>query len=85
MAANAVFKIRLVLSPDSTGGFTVTCPDIPELITEGDSAQEALANVQDALAAVRELYVDMNRPFPPSLSPAPTDFPLTFETLVEAA
>jgi antitoxin HicB len=59
------FSIQLVLAPDPRGGFVVTSPDLPELTTEGDTAEEAIANVQDALAAVRELYSDLGRPWPP--------------------
>ena len=83
--ASALLKIRVVLSPDPAGGYTVTSPDLPELLTEGDDAAEALANLPDALAAVRELYIDLNRPFPPGLAPLPTTTPVVFETLVEAA
>ena len=45
-----LYKLPLVLSPQPEGGFTVTSPLLPELITEGDTVSEALANVQDALA-----------------------------------
>jgi antitoxin HicB len=50
--------------PQPEGGFTVTSPVLPELITEGDSLDEAYANVSDALAAVIELYKDEGRPLP---------------------
>jgi antitoxin HicB len=56
------YKIPLVLSPQPEGGFTVTSPLLPELFTEGDSAEEALDNVKDALAAVVEVYQDLGRP-----------------------
>lgn len=83
--ATPIFKLRLVLTPAAEGGFTVTSPDVPELLTEGDTAAEALANVSDAVAAVRELYADMQRPLPSALRPALTNGPVSFETLVEAA
>ena len=47
-----LYKIPLVFSPQPEGGFTVTSPVLPELVTEGDTVEEALANVRDALAAV---------------------------------
>jgi antitoxin HicB len=58
-----VLKIPLVLAPQPEGGFTVTSPLLPELITEGDSLEEALANVADAILAVRELHDDLGKPF----------------------
>jgi antitoxin HicB len=52
-------KIPLLLEPQPEGGFTVTSPLLPELVTEGDTAEEALENVRDALAAVIEAYQDL--------------------------
>jgi len=53
-----------VLDPQPEGGYTVTCPFLPELITEGDTAQEALSNVADALAALLEAYQTLGRTVP---------------------
>lgn len=58
------FKIPLVLTPQPEGGYMVTSPLLPELVTEGDTAEEAVANVRDALAAVIETYEDLGRSFP---------------------
>jgi antitoxin HicB len=59
-------RLPLLLSPQPEGGFTVTSPLLPELVTEGDTVDEALANVQDALAAVVETYHDLGRALPVS-------------------
>ncbi|MGH9938679.1 MAG: type II toxin-antitoxin system HicB family antitoxin [Blastocatellia bacterium] len=56
-----LYKIPLVFSPQPEGGFTVTSPLLPELVTEGDTFDEALTNVRDALAAVIEAYQDLGR------------------------
>ena len=58
------YKIPLLLSPQPEGGYTVTSPLLPELVTEGDSLDEALENVKDAFAAVLELYQEMGRSLP---------------------
>jgi antitoxin HicB len=60
-------KLPLVFEPQPEGGFTVTSPLLPELITEGDSIEDALDNVRDALAAVIEIYQETGRALPPSL------------------
>ena len=60
-------RVPLVFTPQPEGGFTVTSPVLPELITEGDSLEEAYANVSDALAAVIELYEDQGRALPPGV------------------
>lgn len=61
---SAIYKLPLVLDPQPEGGFTVTCPVLPELITEGDTPQEALENVSDALSALLEAYEFLKRPIP---------------------
>ena len=58
------YKVPFLLTPQAEGGYTVTSPLLPELVTEGDSIAEALENVKDALAAVIELYRDQGRPLP---------------------
>ena len=60
-------RVPLVFTPQPEGGFAVTSPVLPELLTEGDSLEEAFANVRDALAAVLELYSDEGRPLPPGV------------------
>ncbi len=59
-----IARIPLVLEPQPEGGYTVTSPLLPELITEGDTVAEALANAEDAFAAVAEIYEDRGRPPP---------------------
>jgi antitoxin HicB len=57
-----LYKLPLVLSPQPEGAFTVTSPVLPELVTEGDTVEEALENARDALAAVVEAYQYLGRP-----------------------
>ena len=79
------YKLPLSLSPQPEGGFTVTCPILPELVTEGDTIQEVLINAQDALDAVIEAYQDLGRPLPPSMQPAQIEKSVQLETLVFAS
>ncbi len=76
------YKIPLVLAPQPEGGYTVTSPLLPELVTEGGTAEEALENVKDALAAVVETYEDLGRPLPPSTQVIDLSIPLSFEIVV---
>ena len=59
-----LYTIPLILEPQPEGGYTVASPRLPGLVTEGDTADEALENVRDALAAVVELYQELGRPLP---------------------
>ena len=47
-------KLRVVLEPSEAGGYTVTVPVLPGCISEGDSRDEALANIEDAI----QLYLE---------------------------
>jgi antitoxin HicB len=60
-------RIPVVLAPQLKGGYTVTSPLLPELLTEGDSLEEIYANTSDALCAVLELYAEQGRPLPPGI------------------
>jgi predicted RNase H-like HicB family nuclease len=44
-----VHELPVVLIPDEDGGFVVECPVIPGCISQGDTREEALANIRDAI------------------------------------
>ncbi len=86
MSERALYKLPLLFEPQPEGGFTVTCPVLPELVTEGDTVAEALTNVTDAVAALVEAYEDLGRPLPGVLQQMALDLGQLFwiETAVEA-
>ena len=57
---------------------------LPELVTEGDSLDEALENVKDAFAAVIELYQDLGRSLPQNTHILDANSPVWLETVVSA-
>lgn len=58
-----MIKYPIVLTPDE-GSFTVTFPDIPEIITCGDTPEECMLEAQDALITLMYAYVDEWKPIP---------------------
>lgn len=46
------------LNPEKDGGYSVTFPDIPGCITQGDTKAEALKMAKEALELVLEEYLD---------------------------
>jgi len=76
----------LVLEPQPEGGYTISCPLVPELVTEADTLDDVQPNVADALTALLELYQDLNKPVPVALRTLVTDSdsPIWAETLVLA-
>ena len=79
------YKIPLLLTPQPEGGYTVTSPLLPELVTEGYSLSEALENVQDAFAAVIELYQEMGRSLPENTRISNAKGSVWLETVVSAS
>jgi len=79
-----VYKLPLVLEPQPEGGYVVTCPVLPELITEGDTIQNALTNANDALAAIVDAFRELGQPLPPALQPSQENAPLWIETVLAA-
>ena len=52
------------LSPEDGGGFIATVPDLPGCMSDGETAEAALANVRDAIAAWIEEARVLGRPVP---------------------
>ena len=51
------------------GGFTVLVPALPEVVTEGDTEKQALANAQEAIRAILEYRRDHGLPIPADAQP----------------
>lgn len=48
-------EIKIVLEKQDEGGFTVYVPSLPGCISEGETAEEALRNIKEAI----ELYLEV--------------------------
>ena len=82
MATQNLYKLPLVLEPQPEGGWTITCPVLPELITEADTWEEIEPNVSDALQAVVEIYEHLKKPMPDVLNPINGSAPFLADTIV---
>jgi len=51
-------KVKVVLEPSEDGGFTAHVPSLPGCISEGDTVEEAMANVQEAISLYLEPVED---------------------------
>lgn len=52
------------LPEEDGGGFVALVPDLPGCMSEGETPEEAIANVQDAIAAWMEAARDHGRKIP---------------------
>ena len=51
-------EYEVVLTPQAEGGFTVSVPDLPDVVTEGETREEALAMAKDAIEGYLETMRD---------------------------
>lgn len=47
-------KFRVILEPSEEGGYTAIVPSLPGCVSEGDTREEALKNIREAI----ELYLE---------------------------
>lgn len=47
-------KIKVYLEPSDEGGYTVIVPSLPGCISEGETKEEAIKNIKEAI----ELYLE---------------------------
>ena len=47
-------RFKVVLEPSDEGGFTIYIPSLPGCISEGDTVEDALKNIEEAA----ELYLE---------------------------
>jgi antitoxin HicB len=78
MRSMRILNFRVVMTRDETGGYVVTCPALPGLVTEGDTLEEARAMAVDAITG----YLESLRK---DGEPIPTDESITEEITVEFA
>jgi antitoxin HicB len=73
-----ILNYTVLMTPDETGGYVVTCPALPGLVTEGDTLEEARAMAADAIRCYIESLLEDGEPIP-------TDNPVIEEVTVEVA
>lgn len=47
-------RLRVILEPSEEGGYTAYVPALPGCVSEGDTEDEAMANIREAI----ELYLE---------------------------
>jgi antitoxin HicB len=63
------YSFSVILEPQEEGGFTVLVPALPEVVTEGNTEQEALANAEEAIRAILSYRRDNGIPIPSDAHP----------------
>jgi antitoxin HicB len=58
------YRYSVLFEPAEEGGFVVTCPSLPGLVTEGDTLDEARAMAADAIRGYLETLAKDGQAFP---------------------
>ncbi len=84
MSASEKFSFTVLFEPAEEGGYVVTCPALPGLVTEGDTLEEARAMAEDAIRAYLESLRKDGLPIPAdkklALNPVKEEIRVALET-----
>src|SRR5205085_12350032 len=69
MEANGTYTFTMLFEPAEEGGYVVTCPALPGLVTEGDTLEQARRMAQDAIHAYVERLREDHLPIPSDKPP----------------
>jgi predicted RNase H-like HicB family nuclease len=58
------YSYTVILEPSEVGGYTVTCPALPGVVTEGDTLEEAREMAADAILCYLESLQKDGLPIP---------------------
>lgn len=48
------YDFKVILEPDESGGYVVSCPSLPGCYSQGETIDEALENIKEAIALCLE-------------------------------
>lgn len=61
-------KFTVLIELNEEGGYTITVPSLPGCVTQGDTLEEAIENVREAIAGYIETLKDLGKPIPMEVS-----------------
>ena len=78
MEANGRYTFTMLFEPAEEGGYVVTCPALPGLVTEGDTMEEARQMAEDALRGYLESLRKDGMSIPPDKTPITEPIEIAF-------
>jgi predicted RNase H-like HicB family nuclease len=61
-----IYDFKVIIEPDKSGGFVVSCPSIQGCYSQGDSIDEALENIKEAILLCLEDLESLGEEVPDS-------------------
>ncbi len=66
-------KYTVILEPTDEGGYVVSCPALPGCISQGETLEETLENIKEAILLVIEVLQEEGEPIPNETSEIVTE------------
>ena len=57
-------RFRVVLEPKEDGSYTVYVPSLPGCVSQGETSQESITNIKEAIELYLESFKERNLPLP---------------------
>lgn len=57
-------KFHVTLQKDPTGGYVARCLELPGALSQGETEDETLANIKDAILTIIDMMQEQGEPVP---------------------
>jgi predicted RNase H-like HicB family nuclease len=68
-------KYRVLIQPDEDGVYVAECPSLPGCVSQGETREEAVANIQEAIEGYLESLKAHGDPIPPAITEEVVEVP----------
>jgi antitoxin HicB len=70
------YHFTVIYEPAEEGGYVVTCPALPAVVTQGETLEEARAMATDAIHLVLQDLIEAGEPIPSDAPARPAHEPI---------
>lgn len=62
--SHTILEYTVIFEPAQEGGYVVSVPALPGCVTQGDTFEEAVSNIKDAMRGYLEVLKEERQPIP---------------------
>ena len=59
-----IYSFSIIFEPEDEGGYSVYCPALPGCVSQGESYEEALANIRESITGYVKSLIQDGLPVP---------------------